>query len=150
MNSAAIQSKFTLASAWRAGQNRLPLGPAGRRRQGMDIKLYSVSMLLLAVSTAGYADKTEKSAKNAPSAPSREIATKTIRSAIIAKKFQGGVVQELMLTEPERSGAGFRYQAEFTVRRAGRLIRCEDWKFNLYERLTGWSADQTFPGRCND
>ena len=88
--------------------------------------------------------------KLASRVPGKEQAEILIRSAILSRKFQGGDVRELMLSEPERSGSGFRYNGEFTVRHAGRTIHCEDWRFVLQERVTGWIADEATPGRCND
>lgn len=82
--------------------------------------------------------------------PGKEQAEMLIRSAILARKFQGGDVRELMISEPERSGSGFSYNGEFTVRHAGRMIHCEDWRFVLQEKSTGWIANETTPGRCND
>lgn len=83
-------------------------------------------------------------------APSKAVAEKVIRTAILARKFQGGEVEEIMLTEPERTGLTFRYIGEFTIRHSGRKIRCEDWRFELLEKVTGWIANETTPGRCND
>lgn len=90
------------------------------------------------------------SAKLATKLPAKEQAENVIRSAIMAKKFKGGDIRELMLSEPERAGSGFRYNGEFTVRHAGKTIHCEDWRFVLQEKLNGWIADETTPGRCND
>ncbi len=88
--------------------------------------------------------------KLASKVPGKDQAETLIRSAILARKFQGGDVRELMLSEPERSGSGFRYNGEFTVRHAGKMIHCEDWRFVLQEKINGWIADETTPGRCND
>ena len=93
-------------------------------------------------------------AGNAPSvarkAPGKELAEKVIRSAIVSRRFQGGKIQELMLSEPEQHNGAYRYQGEFRVNHQGRTIHCEDWHFLLREFATGWINDETTPGRCND
>lgn len=88
--------------------------------------------------------------KLAAKALTKDQAENLIRHAILAKKFKGGDVRELMLSEPERSGSGFTYNGEFTVRHAGKTIHCEDWRFVLQEKISGWMTDETRPGRCND
>lgn len=88
--------------------------------------------------------------KPAPRALTKDMAENLIRSAILAKKFKGGDVHELMLSDPERCGSGYSYNGEFTVRHAGKMIHCEDWRFVLQEKKTGWVTDETTPGRCND
>lgn len=88
--------------------------------------------------------------KVAAKAPAQTQAENVIRSAILARKFKGGDVRELMLSEPEQAGNGYRYHGEFTVNHAGKTIHCEDWRFLLLEKLNGWIADETIPGRCND
>ncbi len=88
--------------------------------------------------------------KLAPKVPAKDHADLAIRSAILARKFKGGDIRELMLSEPERSGSGYTYHGEFTVKHAGKMIHCEDWHFMLQEKLNGWIVDETTPGRCND
>ncbi len=92
----------------------------------------------------------QRAAKPAARVLTQEQAQNLIRSAILTGKFTGGDVRELMLSEPERSGAGFSYNSEFTVHHAGRTIHCENWRFVLREKTSGWITEETAPGRCND
>lgn len=88
--------------------------------------------------------------KLASKQPDKNVAENLIRTAILSQKFKGGKVSELMISDAERSGSGYRYLGEFTVRQSGKMIHCEDWRFVLQEKITGWIADETIPGRCND
>lgn len=67
-----------------------------------------------------------------------------------SQPFSGGRVQDLLLADPEPRGAASTYHGEFVIRRAGRLIRCEDWHFTVQRVRTGWTVLGTERGRCND
>ncbi|MFO1471368.1 MAG: hypothetical protein U1F27_10045 [Turneriella sp.] len=116
----------------------------------MHIKRAIFRMLLVAGLAYPLLAGAQGSVKLAAKVPAREQAENVIRSAILARKFKGGDVRELMLSEPEKAGTGYRYHGEFTVWHAGKTIHCEDWRFVLLEKLNGWIADETTPGRCND
>ncbi|MFZ5628261.1 MAG: hypothetical protein ACOY5B_03965 [Spirochaetota bacterium] len=73
-----------------------------------------------------------------------------IRHTLETQQFTGGQVQELLLADPESHGPNAIYQGEFAVRRAGRLIRCEDWRFTVHRVPEGWAILKTERGRCND
>lgn len=113
-------------------------------KQAVLKRLLTASLVL---STLVYAQGAPKIASKEPD---KSVAEKLIRSAILSQKFKGGNVSELMLSDPERSGSGYRYLGEFTVRQSGKMIHCEEWRFVLQEKINGWMADETIPGRCND
>lgn len=73
-----------------------------------------------------------------------------IRHSLESQYFSGGQVQELLLAEPESHGSNSTYLGEFAIRRAGRLIRCEDWHFTVHRVPEGWALLKTERGRCND
>ena len=152
MHSAAIQSKFRLVALrfeqW--GQNGLPHRHTGKPRFSMALKCAVLGGVLAASLVCPPLVMAQGTVKLAARAPGQKQAEIAIRAAILARKFKGGDVRELMLSEPEHAGNGYRYHGEFTVNHGGKTIHCEDWRFVLLEKLNGWIADETTPGRCND
>lgn len=73
-----------------------------------------------------------------------------IRHLLEAQHFAGGTVQELLLAVPEGASSQPVYLVEFAVKRSGRLIRCEDWRFTVRRVPEGWAVLKTERGRCND
>ncbi len=73
-----------------------------------------------------------------------------IRHSLESQYFSGGQVQELLLAEPESRGSSSTYLGEFAIRRAEKLIRCEDWLFTVQRVPEGWALLKTERGRCND
>lgn len=83
-------------------------------------------------------------------APSPQEATKLIGQALLARKFINAQIRDVMLTEPEKHRASFRYHSEFTVVKKGRPTRCEDWYFTLEHVEEVWIVSDIKRGRCND
>lgn len=81
--------------------------------------------------------------------PTRGIAL-AIRHSLEYDHFAGGSVQELLLADPESGGSTAIYLGEFAIKRSGRLIRCEDWRFTVHRARDGWAVLKTERGRCND
>lgn len=75
-----------------------------------------------------------------------------IRHLLEAQHFAGGVVEELLLAQHEGEPAKKQpvYLVEFAIKRSGKLIRCEDWRFTLHRIPEGWAVLKTERGRCND
>jgi hypothetical protein len=73
-----------------------------------------------------------------------------IRHSLESQHFPGGQVHELLLADPESHGSNSIYLGEFAIRRAGRLVRCEDWRFTVHWVPDGWAILKTERGRCND
>jgi len=73
-----------------------------------------------------------------------------IRHTLETQQFSGGKVEELLLADPESQGSNSTYIGEFAVKRAGRLIHCEDWRFTVERVPEGWAILRTERGRCNE
>jgi hypothetical protein len=73
-----------------------------------------------------------------------------IRHTLEMQHFSGGTVKELMIADPESHGSNLTYVGEFAVKRAGRLIHCEDWRFTVERVPEGWAILRTERGRCNE
>jgi hypothetical protein len=81
--------------------------------------------------------------------PTNDVADIFAR-AVSAQKFAGSPVRDVMLTDAEIRKNAFRYGSEFTVVRAGKSIRCEDWFFTIERKEGHWVIAEVTRGRCND
>lgn len=73
-----------------------------------------------------------------------------VASALSIRKFSGASVDSVLLSDPEKKGAGYIYRGEFNVARTGKKITCEDWTFALEQRHGSWIVGEIVRGRCND
>lgn len=86
----------------------------------------------------------------APVPPGKSEAAEAFKRAVSARQFSGAKISDVLLTDPETGGTAFRYNTEFTVTKAGRSFRCEDWTFSVLHENGQWIVAEIKRGRCND
>jgi hypothetical protein len=69
--------------------------------------------------------------------------------ALVADKFSGSAIDEVLLSDPEILNGEYRYSSEFTVKTNGKKIRCEDWRFTLKNSQQTWYISAITRGRCS-
>lgn len=104
------------------------------------------SSMVLALATAALAAKAGARDNGKPTSGIEAA----IRHTLETLQFSGGKVEELLLADPESQGSNSTYLGEFAVKRAGRLIHCEDWRFTVHRVPESWAIRKTERGRCNE
>lgn len=69
--------------------------------------------------------------------------------ALVAEKFAGSLIEDVLLSDPETAGDEYRYSSEFTVKTNGKKIHCEDWRFSVKKSQQSWYIVKLARGRCS-
>ncbi len=81
--------------------------------------------------------------------PENRLVTELYVHALLAEKFSGSKIENVLLSEPDTLADSYRYASEFSVISNGKTMHCEDWHFKLKKAERSWYVTEIARGRCS-